>query len=526
LTDPTPLLRQKYHTATFTGIKVSVWLGQRGLLAKQSAFPPIFLSGDSIKLQVSRELKRGLLRKIGPRLYTTDVTDDPASVIRRNLWEVVSLLVPNTVVGYRTAIEGKPSSEGTVNLVGGYDRILKLPGLTIRQINGPDPLPGDTPFMRSLWLASRARALLECLRPSRATAAGARGLSREDVENLLERWIRISGEEEANRIRDQARALTPALGAERELRMLEDIVGSILGSSGGKLTSPAALARASGEPYDPDRLDLFQVLHAAALDWPETPRPARSLAAPCFENEAFVDAYFSNYIEGTEFGVDEAIEIVFQGRIPERRPADAHDVAGTFRIASSRVEMESSSADPRGGFEDFVRILRRRHEVVMSGRPEKNPGEFKREANFAGNTAFVSPELVLGTLRRGFELFRSLRTPFARAAFMMFLISEVHPFTDGNGRIARIMTNTELISGGQSRIIIPTVYRDDYMLALRALTRQRRTEGFLRMLDRAQELVSRIDFCDLDEALATLRRANAFAQPSEGRLDLPEPLRP
>jgi fido (protein-threonine AMPylation protein) len=35
---------------------------------------------------------------------------------------------------------------------------------------------------------------------------------------------------------------------------------------------------------------------------------------------------------------------------------------------------------------------------------------------------------------------------------MMFLISEVHPFADGNGRIARIMMNAELVAAGEERI--------------------------------------------------------------------------
>jgi hypothetical protein len=79
-----------------------------------------------------------------------------------------------------------------------------------------------------------------------------------------------------------------------------------------------------------------------------------------------------------------------------------------------------------------------------------------------------------------------------------------------------------LLAGGENRIIIPTVYREDYLLGLRSLTRHGRTEPLLRMLDRAQELVSRIDFRDLDVALATLRGANAFSEPSEGRLVMPE----
>ncbi len=87
------------------------------------------------------------------------------------------------------------------------------------------------------------------------------------------------------------------------------------------------------------------------------------------------------------------------------------------------------------------------------------------------------------------------------------------------------MTNAELLSGGQHRIIIPTVYREDYLLALRSLTRNGRTEPFLQMLDHAQEFVSRIDFQDMDAALAALRSANAFSDPSDARLRVPTPPR-
>jgi Fic family protein len=75
------------------------------------------------------------------------------------------------------------------------------------------------------------------------------------------------------------------------------------------------------------------------------------------------------------------------------------------------------------------------------------------EANYAGNTAFVAPELVIGTLRKGVAMFRSLRGPFTRAAFMMFLVAEVHPFSDGNGRIASVMMNA--VYREEARLIMP-----------------------------------------------------------------------
>jgi Fic family protein len=61
----------------------------------------------------------------------------------------------------------------------------------------------------------------------------------------------------------------------------------------------------------------------------------------------------------------------------------------------------------------------------------------------------------------------------------MFLVMEVHPFLDGNDRIARVMMNAEPAAKDMSEIIVPTVYRIDYLGTLRKLTR-RKEEFILR----------------------------------------------
>jgi Fic family protein len=157
----------------------------------------------------------------------------------------------------------------------------------------------------------------------------------------------------------------------------------------------------------------------------------------------------------------------------------------------------------------------------MSGRPEKRPGELKQEVNRAGLTVFVAPEMVRGTLRQGFEMLRSFAEPFKRAAFVMFLVAEVHPFDDGNGRVARAMMNAELVAGLQRRIVVPTVYRDDYLLALRALSRQGVPDPLVKMLDYAQAFCDAIDFTDLSAAIDALRRSNAFERDTDARLWIP-----
>ena len=74
-------------------------------------------------------------------------------------------------------------------------------------------------------------------------------------------------------------------------------------------------------------------------------------------------------------------------------------------------------------------------------------------------------------------------TPFARAVFMMFLVSEVHPFVDGNGRIARIMMSAELAAAGEERIIVPTAYRSNYLTALKPPSQSGQPTPIVRTLD-------------------------------------------
>jgi prophage maintenance system killer protein len=44
----------------------------------------------------------------------------------------------------------------------------------------------------------------------------------------------------------------------------------------------------------------------------------------------------------------------------------------------------------------------------------------------------------------GYQRLADLDTAWERSVLAMFVVSEVHPFDDGNGRVARIMMNAEL----------------------------------------------------------------------------------
>ena len=108
----------------------------------------------------------------------------------------------------------------------------------------------------------------------------------------------------------------------------------------------------------------------------------------------------------------------------------------------------------------------------------------------------------------------------------MFLISEVHPFADGNGRAARVMMNAELIGAGEERIVIPTVYRSNYLAALKALTQTGTPDPLIRTLDYAQRWTGAVEWGELNATRRELDGCNAFLDPGEAeeqgiRLRLP-----
>ena len=489
-------------------------------------FDRFFLSTSQNKDRVNRASSRGEIRRIRRGLYTTDLVTPLPELVRHHIWEIVRLMEPGAVIGYRTALELTPSPEGAVHLVGATERRFDVHGTKVWVHEGPGPLEGDQPYMQTLFLASRPRALLESLKPSRSGREfGNKGLSAEQVEERLEQLLRIRGEDDVNQLRDHARALAAALDADAEFQQLDAMIGGLLRTRDVALASPTARARAAGHPYDPDRLLLFQELHRALLTEPFPDHEERHPSgSPGFFNAAFFDAYFSNWIEGTEFELEEARRIVAEGAVPASRPADGHDILGTFSLVSDPAFMAGALARILEGPDGFVDVLHEAHRRIMRGRPEHAPGRFKARPNRAGMTEFVAPELVRGTLREAHGLLGTLPDGLARAAYLMFAVTEVHPYADGNGRAARALMNAALVAAKQSRVIIVSGYRDDYLRALKALSNQRSARPSIQMLIRAQRFVAELPFEDYERTVGVLRETAALDDSGDRRLRLPSEL--
>lgn len=461
---------------------------------------------------ISKMKKAGRLVKIAPRVYTTNLNDTPENIIARNLFYVLGELYPGAVLSYRSALECRPTPDGHLYLTYQYTKRISLPGVIVHLLEGPQAMPDDHPFIGGLHISCSARAYLENLQTGYQRNGISKCLPQDVVEEKLEAIVQTNGEQELNRLRDAAREMAGPLGMTAEFKKLDAIVGALLSTKPSKvLKSQVAEARAQGEPFDSHRLHLFTILMAALneVEFENLAEPNETVTS--YKNFAFFESYFSNYIEGTTFELEDARKIIDTNMPMTTRNADSHDVLGTYYVVSNRKEMSIIPESPDQLFD----ILQRRHRIMLGARPESRPGFFKMENNHAGESHFVDYRLVRGTLKRGFEVYTSLRHPFARALFMLFMVSEVHPFNDGNGRISRMMMNAELTAAGQSKIIIPTVFRSDYVTALRQLTRKGNPDVLIRAIRRVRSFSYNVRGDSFDAMRDYLASSNAFKDDDE-----------
>jgi hypothetical protein len=78
----------------------------------------------------------------------------------------------------------------------------------------------------------------------------------------------------------------------------------------------------------------------------------------------------------------------------------------------------------------------------------------------------LSKESVRECMPVLFELLEAEVEPQVRAVLGHFLFVYIHPYMDGNGRLARFLMNLMLVSAGYVWTVVPVQQRDEYMKAL------------------------------------------------------------
>lgn len=172
----------------------------------------------------------------------------------------------------------------------------------------------------------------------------------------------------------------------------------------------------------------------------------------------------------------------------------------------------------------------------------KPVGAWKRESNstlakVGGQTVindtYASPEHVEGLMEAWLREFERLRTDAAVSALEAYVWTHstfvrIHPFADGNGRMARLLANVPVLQKGGLPILIPVEKRLAYVESL--ATWQMASGGILPGRDLAGDLVTLEAFrllcreaCAASQAMIeeavmiqAQRRSRSLQSPAEG----------
>lgn len=458
--------------------------------------------------------RRGDLFRIRQGIYT-DYSDrnEIETTLNRQWYKVAKYLFADAIAVFRTASELKPANGRVYLMVPDLQRRnVKVGPLEFIVEPGVVDL-GTEPFVPEMSRSNPARQMLENLSPARAKSGIKKTLGKDWVETQLIQIVERRGEQGLYEIRDEAEKLAPVLGYKKEFKALSKMISAILKTHPvkGVLQTRAGIAYANGEPFDRDRLKLFEAF-ASYLSKINLTAILFEYKKIAWKNLTFFESYFSNYIEGTRFTIDEAGEIVATGKAAYNRHEDSHDVLSHVEISGDHTEMNRTPDSPA----ELIDILKGRHGILLAQRPDRNPGLFKEKPNQAGSTVFVAPEMVEGTLVQGFRVYEGIPAGISRALFMHFLIAEIHPFDDGNGRMARIMMNAELVSNDLYKIIVPTVCRDNYLGGLRQASRHSKFRTSVKVLHQLHQYTASINWIDYDDARKTLENDAADKEADEG----------
>lgn len=206
---------------------------------------------------------------------------------------------------------------------------------------------------------------------------------------------------------------------------------------------------------------------------------------------ALKEAQASNLIEGTATTFDEVAAAQTGIVLPLSRRDDVTEVL------NCRKAMAEGISAVRGGTPITLSLIKALHAVLLDGAGGmgKNPGAFRnvqvhigRPGSGIENAVYIPPppQMLQGLLENWLQfLTRTDLNPLVQTAVMHAQFEMIHPFTDGNGRMGRLLISMFLAMKGVLRtdcfFISPYLlsHRADYYATLGLISREKHWDPWI-----------------------------------------------
>lgn len=220
---------------------------------------------------------------------------------------------------------------------------------------------------------------------------------------------------------------------------------------------------------------LEEIRLGFAKDRRRTPATARDRNLAAFGVQF---TYDTQRIEGSTLTLRETADLLERGLTPARplrdvREAEAH--IGVFRgMLRERRDLS-------------LGLVLRWHRDLFRGTRPDIAGRIREHSVAISGSRFTPPmpvelQPLLRDFFREYARERSRMHPVELAALVHLRLATIHPFSDGNGRVARLLTNFVLHRHGCPMVNIPYAGRGAYYTALERAQTKRMDRVFVRWL--------------------------------------------
>lgn len=214
------------------------------------------------------------------------------------------------------------------------------------------------------------------------------------------------------------------------------------------------------------------------------------------EHRYVADAYHSLSIEGyhvTVGMIDKIRNGIWDPDGADRQQRDAMAAKGYFEAhkrAQDFITRTMAHQASQPGLQGVREALAAWYLALFS--PSVQAGLLKPSdlAGWRDNQVFIRGALHVPPAKEAvrecmpvlFELIENEPHPAVRAVLGHFLFVFIHPYMDGNGRLARFLMNAMLVTGGYVWTVIPVQQRQAYMQALERASSHGEIEPFARLV--------------------------------------------